>query len=177
MTLLVSHLAVEMIYFYYCFVVIFIIFVIHDTISNVYSFPEMYWLHQNFLSSCLRNFCIGTVTLFLIGFLSGTLASLAVGTHFAIGNGVLVGLSFSLFNCFPYIQYFSLRLTLWLTDRNALEYYPLPRLLYRTPHPATSREPLPLYPSPRARTLRQPRNPERLKLTIRNRVSVRLSVS
>jgi flagellar biosynthesis GTPase FlhF len=117
LTLVASHLAVETIYFYYCFVFLFMILFVHNTISNLYSTPRMYWPPKNFLDACLRDFCIGTVTFFLIGFLSGTIASLAVGTHFAIGNGVLVGLSFSLFNCFPYIQYLSLRLTLWLTGQ------------------------------------------------------------
>ncbi|CDM97922.1 NACHT domain-containing protein [Limnospira indica] len=103
---------------YSVFLGLFMILYIHDfQLQMFFKFRQNLELYTKFVNTSLKDLWIGNAILFLIGFLSGTIASLAVGTHFAIGNGVLVGLLFSLFNCFPYIQYFSLRLTLWLTGQ------------------------------------------------------------
>lgn len=65
----------------------------------------------------ILNSFIVSIILFIVGMFSGIIPSLKFGINVALSNGIILGLIFSLFAGFACIQYFALRLTLWLTGQ------------------------------------------------------------
>jgi len=61
----------------------------------------------------ILNSFITSIILFIVGMLCGIIPSLKFGIDVALGNGIILGLIFSLFAGFACIQYLALRLTLW----------------------------------------------------------------
>lgn len=61
----------------------------------------------------ILNSFITSIILFIVGMLSGIIPNLRFGIDVALGDGIILGLIFSLLAGFPCIQYLTLRLNLW----------------------------------------------------------------
>ncbi|MGI0499553.1 hypothetical protein ACOKW7_22050 [Limnospira platensis CENA597] len=75
-------------------------------------------LPKNKKGNALRNSVITSLVLFSVGFCSGFIPGLFyLDVILCIGIGLVIGLIFGLLEGYPCLNYFSLRLTLWLTGQ------------------------------------------------------------